>query len=112
VTVIESTMGVEESSRRARNAEAGGSIMSVQASPSRPAAKSIGAAFVDILLTLVILVVVLLSFLIAPLLALAVAYLVYAVMRPRGKKKAAAAAAPGAQPGRTAAPHGFGAGTT
>ena len=47
--------------------------MSVQASPSRPAAKSIGAAFVDILLTLVILVVVLLSFLIAPLLALAVA---------------------------------------
>ena len=84
--------------------------MSAQASPSRPAAKSIGAAFVDILLTLVIFVVVLLSFLIAPLLALAVAYLAYAVLRPRGNKKGAAAA-PGGQPGRAATSHGFGAGT-
>lgn len=86
--------------------------MSVQASPSRPAAKSIGAAFVDIILTLVILVVVLLSFLIAPLLALAVAYLVYAVMRPRGKKRSAAAATTAGGQARPAAnPHGFGAGT-
>jgi hypothetical protein len=83
--------------------------MSVQASPSRPASKSVGAAFVDILLTLVILVVALLSFLIAPLLALAVAYLAYAVMRPRGKKAAAARGA--AQPGSGASAHGFGAGT-
>lgn len=83
--------------------------MSVQASPSRPATKSVGAAFVDILLTLVIFVVVLLSFLIAPLLALAVAYLVYAVMRPRGKKKSAAA--PGARTGPAGSAHGFGAGT-
>jgi phage shock protein PspC (stress-responsive transcriptional regulator) len=83
--------------------------MSVHASPSRPAAKSIGAAFVDIMLTLVILVVVLLAFLIAPLVALAVAYLAYAVMRPRGKKKAAAAS--GGSAGPAAASHGFGAGT-
>ena len=84
--------------------------MSVQASPSRPAAKSVGAAFVDILLTLVILVVALLSFLIAPLLALAVAYVVYAVLRPRGRKRAAAAA--GDQPRPAISSHGFGAGTT
>ena len=89
--------------------------MSVQASPSRPAAKSIGAAFVDIVLTLVILVVVLLSFLIAPLLALAVAYLVYAVLRPRGKRKSAPTTGGGAGGGGPAGPagpaHGFGAGT-
>jgi hypothetical protein len=83
--------------------------MPLQASPSRPAAKSIGAAFVDILLTLVILVVALLTFLIAPLVALGVAYLAYALMRPRGKKKAAAAA--GSQPGTATSSHGFGAGT-
>ncbi|WP_460832085.1 hypothetical protein [Nocardioides hungaricus] len=88
----------------------------MQASPSRPAAKSTGAAFVDILLTLAILVVSFLAFLIAPLLALAVAYLIYAVMRPRNKKKAQQAAAlggggGGTPAGRPAAAHGFGAGT-
>ncbi|GAB6986927.1 hypothetical protein [Nocardioides pyridinolyticus] len=91
--------------------------MSLQTSPSRPAAKSIGAAFVDIVLTLVILVVSFLAFLIAPLLALAVAYLIYALMRPRNKKKARQAAAAGGgtgsrRGGRPAAAHGFGAGTT
>ena len=85
--------------------------MSVQASPSRPASKSIGAAVVDIILTLAILVVVFLSFLIAPLLALAVAYLVYAVMRPRSKKKAAPATTAGGHPAQPVNPHGFGAGT-
>ena len=93
--------------------------MSVQASPSRPAAKSIGAAFVDILLTLVIFVLAFLAFLIAPLLALAVAYLAYAVMRPRNKKKAQQSAALGGGGGgaaggtgnRPVAAHGFGAGT-
>lgn len=96
--------------------------MSMQASPSRPAAKSVGAAFVDIVLTLVILVVVLLSFLIAPLLALAVAYLVYAALRPRGRKRADAGPAAPGQPGQAAlagraqpragAAHGFGTGTS
>lgn len=91
--------------------------MSVQASPSRPAAKSIGAAFVDILLTLVIFVLAFLAFLIAPLLALAVAYLAYAVMRPRNKKKAQQSAAlggggsAGGTGKRPVAAHGFGAGT-
>lgn len=91
--------------------------MSVQASPSRPAAKSIGAAFVDILLTLVIFVLAFLAFLIAPLLALAVAYLAYAVMRPRNKKKAQQSAAlggggaAGGTGNRPVAAHGFGAGT-
>jgi hypothetical protein len=89
----------------------GGSIMSVQASPSRPATKSVGAAFVDILLTLVILVVAFLSFLIAPLLALAVAYLAYTVIRPRGKRKAAAAAGGAGRSSGATSPHGFGAGT-
>jgi hypothetical protein len=95
--------------------------MSVQVSPSRPAAKSVGAAFVDILVTLAILVVSFLAFLIAPLLALAAAYLVYAVMRPRHRKRAQQAAALGGggggpagglPAGRPAAAHGFGAGTT
>jgi phosphate/sulfate permease len=90
--------------------------MSVQTSPSRPATKSVGAAFVDIVLTLVILVVTFLAFLIAPLLALAVAYLVYAVMRPRNNKKKAQARAAGGgaattPAGRPVAAHGFGAGT-
>lgn len=83
--------------------------MSVPTSPSRPAVKSIGAAFVDIMLTLVVLVVVILSFLIAPILALAVAYLVYLAMRPRGKKRAAGGST--SQPGTAVAPHGFGAGS-
>ncbi|WP_343907024.1 hypothetical protein [Nocardioides aquiterrae] len=66
----------------------------------------------DILLTLVVFVVVLLAFLIAPLVALAVAYLAYVVIRPRGRKKAAAAAAPGTPAGRTGSAHGFGAGAS
>lgn len=86
--------------------------MSVQSSTSRPATKSIGAAFVDILLTLAILVVTFLAFLIAPLLVLAVAYLAYVVLRPRGRKKASAAPHGGSGPGQSpaASAHGFGAG--
>ncbi|MCW2772461.1 MAG: hypothetical protein JWN91_787 [Nocardioides sp.] len=82
--------------------------MSVQASSSRPATKSIGAAVVDLILTLVILVVTFLAFLIAPLLALGVAYLCYAAMRPRAKKRTGSA--PHATASDTAT-HGFGAGT-
>jgi hypothetical protein len=84
----------------------GESNMSVQTSPSRPATKSIGAAFVDILLTLAILVVVILSFLIAPLVALAVAYLAYVVLRPRARKRSSAPV------GLNGPAAGFGAGTS
>jgi hypothetical protein len=80
--------------------------MSVHASASRPATKSIGAAFVDILLTLAILVVVILAFLIAPLIALGVAYLAYAVLRPRARKRSSTPA------GLNGPATGFGAGTS
>jgi phosphate/sulfate permease len=95
--------------------------MSVQPSPSRPATKSIGAAFVDIVLTLAILVVVFLAFLIAPLVALAVAYLAYSVIRPRANKRRttgrpgqrASAVRPGQQaPAAAPAAYGFGTGTS
>lgn len=94
--------------------------MSLQTGSSRPATKSVGAAFVGLVLTLVILVVALLSFLIAPLVALAVAYLAYAVMRPRSTKRSkpdpsASPNVPGhaESPGRAAhGAFGFGAGTS
>ena len=92
--------------------------MSVQASTSRSATKSIGAAFVSMLITLVIFIVVLLAFLIAPLVALALAYLAYVVWRPRSKgaKPGPHAVAPSgeshAQQRTNGAAHGFGAGAT
>lgn len=57
--------------------------MTVQTSVSRPAGKSVGAATVGVLLTLVIFAVVFLTFLIAPLLALLLGFVAYTVMRPR-----------------------------
>lgn len=94
--------------------------MSLHAVPSRPATKSVGAAVVGLLLTLGILVVALLSFLIAPLVALGVAYLAYAVMRPRSNRRPQPdqTAQPGAiahtgSPGRAAqGTAGFGSGTS
>ena len=84
--------------------------MSVQASSPRRATKSVGAAFVGLLITLVLCTAVLLAFLIAPLVALALAYLAFVLWRPRSKKNAAPAA-PGEQSQRTGAvAHGFGAG--
>ncbi len=82
--------------------------MSVQTTASRPAGKSAGAAAVGVILTLAIFVLIFLSFLVAPLLVLAAAFLAYAVMRPRADK--GPASGPAAAPGRAA--HGFGAGTT
>lgn len=98
--------------------EQGGSIMSLQMGSSRPATKSVGAAVVGMILTLGILVVALISFLIAPLVALGVAYLAYAVMRPRSNKKRGAdtstppSASGQAQSSGRAAHGGFGAGAT
>lgn len=80
--------------------------MSVQTSASRPAGKSVGAAGVGLVVTLAIFVVVFLAFLIAPLLALGVAFLAYTVMRPRANRTQSSG--PAAAPGQ--ASHGFGAG--
>lgn len=91
--------------------------MTVQTSPSRPPTKSVGAAFVGILLTLAIFATVMLSFLIAPLVVLLGAYLVFAMFRGRGKKRPAEPA-PGAPDGSAApvshrpASHGFGSGAS
>lgn len=88
--------------------------MSMHVSSSRPATKSIGAALVGVVLTLVILVVVLLSFLIAPLLALGVALLAYLAIRPRAQRRASRAGGT-RQPAGTDQPRsafGFGAGSS
>lgn len=96
--------------------------MTVQASPSRPPTKSVGAAVLGILLTLAIFATVMLSFLIAPLVVLLGAYFIYAMFRGRKKKSdappagAAQPGQPGTHPGTQSAPprssHGFGAGTS
>lgn len=81
--------------------------MSVQTSASRPAGKSVGGAAVGVIVTLLIFVFVFLGFLIAPLLALAVAFLAYTVMRPRANRTESSG--PSSATGTSA--HGFGAGT-
>lgn len=81
--------------------------MSVQTSASRPAGKSVGAATVGLLLTLVVFVGVFLAFLIAPLILLGVALVVYLAVRPRGGKTSTSG--PGSASG--VSNHGFGAGT-
>ena len=92
--------------------------MSMQASSPRRATKSIGAAFIELLITLVICTAVLLAFLIAPLVALALAYLAYVVWRPRSKgaRPGISAVAPSgesAQQQRSAGvAHGFGSGAS
>jgi threonine/homoserine/homoserine lactone efflux protein len=87
--------------------------MSVQASSPRRATKSIGAAFVELLITLVLCIAVLLAFLIAPLVALGLAYLAYVVWRPRSKRNVAPAAPGEPQQQRSAGvAHGFGAGAS
>lgn len=80
--------------------------MSVQTTTTRPAGKSGGAAALGILVTLGIFVVVFMAFLVAPLLALLIAFLGYLALRPRQAKAE--------QPGVVGAPapvsHGFGSG--
>ena len=86
--------------------------MTVQAGSSRSATKSIGAAVVNLLITLGGCIAILLAFLIAPLVALGLAYLAYVVWRPRSKKSSNAPAAPGEPRQRGTASHGFGAGAS
>ena len=83
--------------------------MSVQTSASRPAGKSVGAATLGLLVTLAIFVVVFLAFLVAPLILLALAGLVYLVVRPRAARTSTASGSGVASSETTA--HGFGAGT-
>lgn len=80
--------------------------MTVQAAAARPVGKTAGAAGLSAVWQLLRFVVVVVTFLIAPLLALLVAFLVYTVMRSRSEGKAAAAStdAPAATPA------GFGSG--
>lgn len=63
--------------------------MTVQAASTRPVGKTSGGAGLGALLQLAIFLGVVVTFLVAPLLALAVAYLVYTVMRSRGEARAA-----------------------
>ena len=79
--------------------------MTVQAAASSPVGKTSGGAGFGALLQLGIFVAVVVTFLVAPLLALAVAYLVYTVMRARGDSSRA-----NANSSQTPA-FGFGAGT-
>lgn len=81
--------------------------MSVQTSASRPAGKSVGAATVGLVVTLLVFVGVFLAFLIAPLVLLGLALVGYLVMRPRADKPSSTG--PGASSG--VSNHGFGAGT-
>jgi phosphate/sulfate permease len=92
--------------------------MSVQLPASRRSSRSVGAAGVGLLVTLVIFVGVFVTFLVAPLVALLVAYLGYTVMKPRAARPAPAPAAGDGDPdqpdhaARADLPaHGFGAGT-
>lgn len=79
--------------------------MTVQAA-ARPVGKTSGAAGLGALLQLAMFVVVVVTFLVAPLLALALAFLVYTVMR--GRSEAKRPAADGADSSVPA--HGFGSG--
>lgn len=81
--------------------------MSVQTTMSRPAGKSMGAAAAGIILTLLIFVVVFVTFLTAPLLALALAYIGYTAMRPRDGRTESSG--PESKP--ETSEYGFGAGT-
>ncbi|WP_370249220.1 hypothetical protein [Nocardioides sp.] len=83
--------------------------MTVHVTSPRRAGKSSGAAIGGALLTLGMFVVLFLSFLIAPLLLLAAAYLAYLAMRPRANRGGAPAAAPGT-PAASGSAHGFGSG--
>ncbi|NHC25299.1 hypothetical protein G6553_19235 [Nocardioides sp. IC4_145] len=92
--------------------------MSVRTPASGRSSKSVGAAGVGLLVTLVIFVGVFVTFLVAPLVALLVAYLGYTVMKPRAARPGPAPAAGSGDPDqpdhadRADVPaHGFGAGT-
>ncbi len=67
--------------------------MAVQVSTARPG-KSVGAAAVGVVVTLLVFVAVFIGFLIAPLLVLLLAFLAWSVVRARGERDAPATAGP------------------
>jgi phosphate/sulfate permease len=79
--------------------------MTVHAAATRPAGKSSGAAALGALVQLAVFVGVVITFLVAPLIALALAFLVYTVLRSRGEANRSAATAPADAPA-----FGFGSG--
>jgi phosphate/sulfate permease len=81
--------------------------MTVQAAAARPVGKTSGGAGLGALLQLGVFVAVVITFLVAPLLALAVAFLVYTVMRGRGEAERPAA---GGTPSGSVVGFGSGAG--
>lgn len=87
--------------------------MSVQQPAPRRSSTSVGSAGIGLLVTLVIFVGVFMTFLVAPLIALALAFLGYTVMKPRSGRPAAPAGGDGADghPRADLPAHGFGAGT-
>ena len=60
--------------------------MTMQANAPRPQRTSAAAAMLRVIVTLVMFLVVFITFLIAPLLALGIAFLVYLVARSRGSR--------------------------
>ena len=83
--------------------------MALQVSTSAPNGKSVGAAAIGVVATLVVFVAVFIGFLIAPLLVLLLAFLGWSATRSRGER-----AGGGASPAHVddeAAAHGFGTGT-
>lgn len=83
--------------------------MAVQVSAARPGSKSVGAAAVGIVVTLLVFVAVFIGFLLAPLLVLLLAFLGWSAARARGDR--GSAPAPAAHVDDEAAAHGFGTGT-
>lgn len=83
--------------------------MTVQANAPRPHRTSAAAAMLRVIVTLVMFLVVFIAFLIAPLVALGLGYLVYLVARSRGSRSQAPAVA-GSTPQASAT--GFGAGAS
>lgn len=83
--------------------------MTLQATSPRPQSMSAGAAFLRVVVTLLMFLVVFLAFLIAPMLTLGAGFLVYLVWRSRGSRRTESG---GSGPGQQKSVTGFGAGAS
>jgi threonine/homoserine/homoserine lactone efflux protein len=82
--------------------------MTLQATSPRPQSMSAGAAILRVIVTLLMFLVVFIAFLIAPLIALGLAFLVYVAWRSRGGSKTSS----GSGPRQQKSVSGFGAGAS